>query len=63
MNLYSHYSKKYQIPCYDYSNDTICFQKKYFYNASHLNRKGAELFTHQLVNTLQHDEIVKNLIH
>lgn len=63
MNLYTHYSKKYQIPFYDYSNDTICFQKKYFYNASHLNKTGAELFTHQLVDTLQQDEIVKNLIH
>jgi hypothetical protein len=63
MNLYTHYSTKYQIPFYDFSNDTICFQKKYFYNASHLNKIGAELFTHQLVDTLQQAEIVKKLIH
>ncbi len=61
MDLYGHYSKKYQIPFYDYSNDSISFQKKYFYNASHLNKTGAELFTHQFVDTLRYSSIIKEL--
>ena len=32
----------------DYSNDTLNFKKKYFYNASHLNSLGATLFSRQL---------------
>jgi len=37
----------------NYTNDTICSQKQYFYNATHLNKKGSELFTHQLARDLK----------
>lgn len=53
MALYKRYSKKYEIPFYDYSNDTISYQKKYFYNVLHLNKAGAELFTTKFVNELK----------
>lgn len=53
INLYKKFSKKYNIPFYDYSNDTISFQKKYFYNAQHLNKTGSQLFTEKLVDTLK----------
>jgi hypothetical protein len=53
MGLYKKYSKQYQIPFYDFSNDSISYQKKYFYNVSHLNRLGSELFTAQLIDTLK----------
>lgn len=45
MDLLKQFSKKYQIPFYDYSNNSISFQKKYFYNAQHLNKNGAKLFS------------------
>lgn len=59
--IFRTYSKQYQIPFYDYSNDSICLQKKYFYNSVHLNRAGAELFTSKLVDTLRQSKIIKDL--
>jgi hypothetical protein len=57
MNLYRHFSQKYNIPFFDYSNDSISYQKKYFYNSGHLNREGAELFTSKLIGDLK--DIIK----
>ena len=53
VSLYKKYSKKNHIPFYDFSNDSISYQKKYFYNASHMNKTGAELFTKKLIDSLQ----------
>lgn len=53
MSLYLGFSKKYDIPYYDYSNDTMSFQTKYFYNSSHLNLNGSKLFTKKLLNDLK----------
>ena len=36
------------IPFIDYSNDSICLNRDNFYNSSHLNKKGATLFTLKL---------------
>lgn len=36
---------QYKIPLLDYSKDTLCFDKKYFYNSTHLNKTGVEIFT------------------
>ncbi len=52
MGLYTDISKKYGIPFYDYSADTISMQKKYFYNAEHLNKTGADLFTSRFIEKL-----------
>ena len=63
MELYKKYSKQYQIPFYDFSNDSISYQKKYFYNASHLNKIGSQLFTKKLIDTLRSCDILsKNQI-
>lgn len=53
ISIYKNFSEINNIPFYDYSNDTISFQKKYFYNASHLNKAGAELFTKKLIDSLK----------
>ncbi|UQD56808.1 hypothetical protein [Flavobacterium sp. K5-23] len=53
ITMYNKFSKEYKIPFYDYSNDTMSYNKKYFYNSLHLNKKGAELFTHKLINTIK----------
>jgi len=52
IGLYIKFSKKYDIPFYDYSNDSMSFNKKYFYNSSHLNKTGAELFTNKLISKI-----------
>ncbi len=55
MAIFTGFSKKYNIPFYDYSDDPISFQKKYFYNVLHLNKSGAELFTSKLIADLKKD--------
>jgi hypothetical protein len=52
-SLYTALSRKYSIPFYDFSNDSICLDKRYFYNSIHLNKTGANLFTNMLIDTLK----------
>ena len=61
--IYTKLSKQYHIPFYDYSNDAISFQKKYFYNTVHMNKMGAELFTAKLIDTLKQSSLIKELKH
>lgn len=52
-NIYKNYANKYNLNYIDYSNDLICFKKKYFYNYLHLNKTGAELFSKKLAHDLK----------
>lgn len=54
------FSKKYDIPYLDYTNDPICYDTTYFHIAEHLNKKGAELFTTKLANDLKVMNILKS---
>lgn len=53
INIYKSLGIKYDIPFYDFSNDSMVYDKKYFYNAEHLNKSGAELLTKELIDTLK----------
>jgi hypothetical protein len=62
IELYKHFSNLYSIKFYDYSKDSICLNKKYFYNAMHLNKLGAEFFSINLVKDLKartHNSVYK----
>lgn len=59
MGIYKKFSKQYQIPFYDYSNDSISFQKKYFYNAGHMNKTGSELLTNKLIDSLISNNVLQ----
>lgn len=48
IELFENLSNKYNLTFYDYSTDEICYNKNLFYNASHLNKFGSELFTKKL---------------
>jgi hypothetical protein len=37
----------------DYTKDTLCLNKTYFYNYSHLNRTGAKLFSVKLARDIR----------
>lgn len=50
---YKELSAKYSFPFIDFSTGELNYNKNYFYNALHLNKKGAELFTHQLADSLK----------
>jgi hypothetical protein len=42
-------SKKHNISFYNFSQDTLCYQKKYYYNTRHLNKEGSFFFTKKLI--------------
>ncbi len=52
LSIYSILSQKYDVPLLDYSNDSISYNRNYFYNSGHLNKTGAELFTRMLIRDL-----------
>lgn len=45
--------QKYDLPLLDYSDDSISYQQKWFYNTTHLNDKGADEFTRRLATALK----------
>jgi len=52
-NLFESFSRKHAINFFDYSQDSICFNKKYFYNSSHLNAYGSMVFSKKLAHDLK----------
>lgn len=56
--MYQKFSDKYAIPFFDYSNDSICYHKDYFYNSMHMNNRGSKLFTHKMIQDLMRDGLI-----
>lgn len=54
MGIYRDMAAKYHLPFLDYSNDPLCMDQKYFYNALHMNKAGSEIFSRELVQVLEH---------
>ncbi len=52
-SIYEEISNKEKIPFFNYSDDNMCFDKLLFYNSQHLNKKGANKFTEELIKDLQ----------
>lgn len=50
---YREYSKRYQIPFLDYAKDSLSYNQKLFYNALHLNKTGARIFTAKFIGDLK----------
>lgn len=46
--MYDSIASKFDIPILDYNDIPMCYDTAYFYNATHLNKTGAELFTTKL---------------
>jgi hypothetical protein len=51
--LIDQFSKKYQVPLFDYSADRMCTDSTYFYNSEHLNKTGAQLFSKKFAGDLK----------
>ena len=49
---YQGLADKYNIPIIDFNDSEICTDTTFFYNDTHMNRKGAEWFTTQLAYQL-----------
>jgi hypothetical protein len=52
-SIFKRLAYQYGATYLDYSNDSICYDKFYFMNSSHLNRRGAECFSLKLARTLR----------
>lgn len=50
--MYQNVANKFDIPILDYNDIPMCYDTTYFYNATHLNRIGAELFTTKLAHDI-----------
>lgn len=48
INLCTESANKYKCHFLDYSKDSLCYNRQYFYNSQHLNKKGAELYSKEL---------------
>jgi hypothetical protein len=46
-------ARKYKLHFLDYSQDELCKSKELFFNASHLNKTGADIFSRKLAHDLQ----------
>lgn len=58
VKLYKKIGSDNKIPFIDFSKDSISYKKEYFYNATHLNKEGANLFTDRLIDTLLERELI-----
>ena len=50
--MYQDLASQFDIPILDYTDMSICYDTTYFYNGTHLNRTGAEIFTTKLAQDL-----------
>ena len=50
--MYYDLSMRYELPMLDYSNCYLSQDTTYFYNATHLNKTGSDLFSAQLAYDL-----------
>ena len=50
--MYESIANRFNIPILDYNDIPMCYDTTYFYNATHLNKIGAELFTTKLAHDI-----------
>jgi len=50
--MYDTIAQRFDIPILDYNDIPMCYDTTYFYNGTHLNRKGAEVFTTKLARDI-----------
>ena len=53
IQTYSRLCSEFDFAFIDFSNDSISYSKQYFINATHLNKKGAELYTKKMVSKIK----------
>lgn len=53
MSVFREFAARWNLPLLDFSREKICYDRRYFYNATHLNAGGARLFSEQLARALR----------
>ena len=57
--MFDNIAKKYDIPILNYTYDSLSYDTLYFYNAMHLNKMGAEIFSTKLARDIDSRGILK----
>jgi hypothetical protein len=52
LNYFENLAGRHDLLFFNYSQDTICHSKDFFYNSRHLNKKGAEYFSRKFASDL-----------
>ncbi|MFZ2431763.1 MAG: hypothetical protein WAW57_11490, partial [Lutibacter sp.] len=47
-------SKENQIKYLNFSSDSLSLERKYFYNSSHMNNRGAKIFSEKIGRLITH---------
>ena len=50
--MYDTIAQRFNIPILDYNDISMCYDTTYFYNGTHLNKLGAEVFTTKLAHDI-----------
>lgn len=58
-DIFNGVAEKYHIPTLNYNEITLCNDTAYFYNATHLNRTGSEIFTRTLAKDIDSLKLMK----
>lgn len=58
-DVYGELANKYNILVLDYTGEEMCKDTRFFYNATHLNKVGADIFTLQFSNDLDSLNIIR----
>lgn len=58
-SLFGRYADKYEIPILDYTYSEISYDTTFFYNATHMNKRGVEIFCVKLANDIDSMALVK----
>lgn len=57
-DYYDSLASKYHIPILNYTYDSLSYDTTYFYNASHLNKSGAEIFSRHLAEDINRMQLL-----
>ena len=58
-DMYDSIAKKFDIQILDYNDIPMCYDTTYFYNGTHLNKVGAEMFTTKLAHDIDSLGLIK----
>ena len=59
-DVYGRFAQKYDIPILDYTYDELSSDSNFFYNATHLNKVGADIFSKKVSEDIKQLGIISN---
>lgn len=58
-SIYKALSVKHNLVYLNYTKDSICSDRNYFYNATHLNKKGSDVFTKLMISDVNKNTLLR----